>query len=145
MKQVSEITGMTAENGVLFVKFADGRESKTGLITCNMLTSQQDNELAEIIAERFTAVADIKREDLPTLRKMLGCQASDLLLLIKTGAVLLKLTDAVKAVTPEGEALPEALAATMAEAEGMIAELNQAAEERQQVEKHDSDETPAES
>lgn len=145
MNKISEITGMTAENGALFVTFEGGRENKAGLITCNRLTSQQDNELAEIIAERFNAVASIKREDLPTLGKMLENQAADLLLLIKTGAALLKLTDAVKAVTPEGEALPEALAAAMDEAEKMIAELNKAAEGRQQESKSESDETPPQS
>jgi len=123
---------MSADNGVLYVEFEAGREIKAGLINCGPLTSQQDNELAAEIAERFNATVHIDRKELPVLKKMLECQAADLLLLIKTGAALLTLSDAVRAATPEGEALPAGLDEAMKQADAIIEELNTASEQRQQ-------------
>lgn len=135
--KVSEITELKAEKFRLYAMFGNGRPYLAGKVDCAVLSPEGDNELSEIISERFNALQGLDRETVAELPKLIDegtlalsklkqLEAGQEKFLVSYGLIgvaLTQLRDAVKAATPEGEALPQPLLDAMKQADELLAEI----------------------
>ena len=110
--------------------FGNGKDCLAAKVNCGVLSTEGDVELAEVIAERFNALQGLDREavaELPNLIEEGTLSLQNQKKLVEryamVGLTLTKLRDAVKAASPDDEALPQPLLDAMQQADDLLAEI----------------------